>query len=165
MEDLANDTDAELDAMSDRNSKRTPAAQFVQMGLVARTRKLLKAITHWVRKELRQGVDCNLQVLIPALIAQIITEINATAGRRDADSKLYYPESFVASDYKNSIKKVENYHDSQTGKCGVPLLDFCNNANTDEATDEYTQTKWAACFETPQYRDNNREVIICSKTC
>ena len=87
VEDLANYTDAELDAMADRNFKHTPAAQCVQMGL-ART-KLLKA--HWVRKKLREGVDCNLHELTPALIAQLITKINATAGRRDADLDLYYP--------------------------------------------------------------------------
>ena len=95
MEDLANYTDAELDAMADRNSKCAPAAQRVQMGL-ART-KLLKAITHWVRKKLREGIDCDLHELYLALIAQLITEINATASRRDANSTLYSPESFVAS--------------------------------------------------------------------
>jgi hypothetical protein len=33
VEDLANYTDAEIDAMADRNSKRTPIATCVQMGL------------------------------------------------------------------------------------------------------------------------------------
>ena len=107
VEDLANYTDAELDTLADRNSKRSPAAHRVQMGLT-RT-KALKAITHWVRKKLRQGVNCDLHELTPAMIAQLITEINAaSSGKRDADSKLYYPDSFVASDFKNWIKKVEN---------------------------------------------------------
>jgi Ni2+-binding GTPase involved in maturation of urease and hydrogenase len=67
VEDLANYTDAELDAMADRNSKCTPAPQRVlKMGL-ART-KSLEAITHWVRKKLRDGMDCNLHELTPALI-------------------------------------------------------------------------------------------------
>ena len=51
VEDLANYTDSEIDAMADRNSKRTPTAMRVQMGL-QRT-KILKAITHWVRKKNR----------------------------------------------------------------------------------------------------------------
>jgi hypothetical protein len=94
------------------------------------------------------------------MIAQLITEINAASGRRDADSKLYYPDSFVASDYKNWIKKVENYLDSRTGKSGVPLSYVIRPAIADpaEAPDEYTRVMWAASFATPQYRDDNREV-------
>lgn len=158
VEDLANYTDNEIDAMADRNSKRSPAATRVQMGL-ART-KALKAITHWVRKKIREGADCDLLELTPALIAQLIMEINATAGKRDSDSKLYYPDSFSATDYKNWIKKVENYLDSRTGKSGVPLSYVIRPAgvNPHDATDEYTRAMWAASFETPQYREDNREV-------
>jgi hypothetical protein len=43
VKDLANYTDSELENMADRNSKRTPVASRVQMGL-QRT-KTLKAIT------------------------------------------------------------------------------------------------------------------------
>ena len=83
--DLANYTDAEIDTMADRNSKRTPNATRVQMGL-ART-KALKAITHWVRKKLREGVDCDLRELNQALIGDLIREINEKSGKKDADSK------------------------------------------------------------------------------
>jgi hypothetical protein len=158
VEDLANYTDAELDSMADRNSKRTPQNTRIQMGL-ART-KALKAITHWVRKKLREGIDCDLHELTPNLIAELIREINATTGKRDADSKLYYPDSFVATDYKNWIKKVENYLDSRTGKSGVPLSYVIRPTDVDpaNATDEYTRAMWAASFETQQYREDNREV-------
>ena len=73
VQDLANYTDAELDLMADRNSKRTPINTRVQMGL-ART-KALKAITHWVRKKLREGSDCNPLELNPAMIADLINEM------------------------------------------------------------------------------------------
>jgi hypothetical protein len=86
VEDLANYTDAELDAMADRNSKRSPAHHRVNMGL-ART-KSLKAITHWVRKKIREGSPCELRELTPKLIAQLIGEINAKALKKDSDSKL-----------------------------------------------------------------------------
>jgi hypothetical protein len=49
VEDLANYTDAELDAMADRNSKRTLVPTRVQMGLACT--KTLKAVTLWVRKK------------------------------------------------------------------------------------------------------------------
>jgi hypothetical protein len=158
VEDLANYTDAELDAMADRNSKRTPPNMRVNMGL-ART-KALKAITHWVRKKIREGAPCDLRELTPELIAELIGEINAKAARKDADSKLYYPDAFVANDYKNWIKKVENYLDSRTGKSGVPLSYVIRPADADPANapDEYTRAMWAASFETTQYRDDNREV-------
>ena len=96
VENLANYTDLELDAMADRNSKRNPPAQRVQMGL-ART-KALKAITHWVRKKLREGVECDLRELTPALISQLIIEINSTASKKDSDAKLFYPDSFSPND-------------------------------------------------------------------
>ena len=118
VEDLANYTDSELENMADRNSKRTPVASRVQMGL-QRT-KILKAITHWVRKRICEGAECDLCLLNQNLIAELIMEINAAAGKKDADSKLYYPDAFSATDYKNWIKKVENYLDSRTGKAGVP---------------------------------------------
>jgi hypothetical protein len=35
---------------------------------------------------------------------------------------------------------------------------FPAHANPNEATDEYTRTKWAASFETPQYHDDNCKV-------
>ena len=74
--------------------------------------------------------------------------------------KLYYPEAFNTSDYKNWIKKVTDYLDSRKGKAGVPLSYVIHpaKANPDNATDEYTRTLWAASFETPQYVENNREV-------
>lgn len=158
VEDLANYTDSEIDTMADRNSKRTPTAMRVQMGL-QRT-KTLKAITHWVRKRNREGVTCNLQELNQPLIAELIMEINSITGKRDSDSKLYYPDAFTATDYKNWIKKVENYLDSRTGKSGVPLSYVIRPADVDpnEAPDEYTREKWAASFETMQFRDDNRQV-------
>ena len=52
--------------MADRNSKRTPNNTRVQMGL-ART-KALKAISHWVCKKLRDGVECDLRELNQEMI-------------------------------------------------------------------------------------------------
>jgi hypothetical protein len=154
--DLANYTDAELDTMADRNSKRTPFNTRVQMGL-ART-KTLKAITLWVRKKVREGVACDLHELTPALIADLIREMGVA--KKDTDNKLYYPDTFVASDYKNWIKKVENYLDARTGKAGVPLSYVIRAADVNpmEAPDEYTRALWAASFATPQYEEDNREV-------
>ena len=156
VEDLANYTDAELDSMADRNSKRSPVNTRVQMGL-ART-KTLKAITLWVRKKVREGADCDLHELSPVVIAELIRELGMP--KKDADTKLYYPEKFVANEYKTWIKKVENYLDSRIGKAGVPLSYVIRaaDANPMEAPDEYTRALWAASFDTPQYTDDNREV-------
>jgi hypothetical protein len=158
VEGLANFTDAEIDTMADRNSKRTPPATRVQFGM-ART-KALKAITHWVRKKIREGSPCDLRELTPVLISELILEINANVGKKESDSKLYYPDAFVANDYKNWIKKVSNYLDSGMGKAGVPLSYVIRAAevNPDDAPDEYTRALWAASFDTRQYRDDNREV-------
>ena len=73
---------------------------------------------------------------------------------------MYYPDAFTANDYKNWIKKVENYLDSRTGKSGVPLSYVIRPANVDpaDAPDEYTRVMWAASFTTTQYREDNREV-------
>ena len=110
VEGLANYTDAKLDTMTDRNLKCTPVPNRVEMGL-ART-KTLKAITHWVHKKLSEGVDCDLHELTPPAILELITKLNASKGKKDYDSKLYYPDSFTSTDYKNWIKKVENYLDA-----------------------------------------------------
>ena len=82
------------------------------------------------------------------------------ASKKDGDSKLYYPEAFVATDYKNWIKKVENYLDSRTGKSGVPLSNVIRPSDVDpaEAPDEYTRAMWAASFDTQQFKDDNCEV-------
>jgi hypothetical protein len=157
VEDLANYTDVELDAMADRNSKRSPPNLRVNMGL-ART-KALKAITHWMRKKIQESAPCELRELTPALIAELIGKIHAKSAKKDADSKLYYPDVFVATDYKNWIKKVENYLDSRTGKSGVPLSYVIRPVNADpaDAPDEYTRAMLAASFMTTQCRDDNRE--------
>jgi hypothetical protein len=73
VEDLANDTDNEIDAMEDRSSKCTPTAMRVQMGL--QQTKTLKAITHWVCKKNRKGAPCDSQELTQPLIAELILEI------------------------------------------------------------------------------------------
>ena len=156
--DLANYTDSEIETMADRNSKRSPANARVQFGL-ART-KNLKAIAHWVRKKAREGLTCDLRELTPELILTLITEINANAGKKESDSKLYYPDAFVASDYKHWIKKVSNYLDSRTGKTGVPLSYVIRATDVDpnHAPDEYTRALWAASFDTPQFKEDNRHV-------
>lgn len=156
--DLANYTDTEIDQMADRNSKRNPVAQRVQFGL--KRTKYFKAVCYWVKKNVREGIECDVRELTPALIADLIQEMTTKAAKKDADSKLYYPEAFVATDYKNWIKKVENYLDSRTGKSGVPLSYVIRPAEVDpaEAPDEYTRVLWAASFHTPQYKDDNREV-------
>jgi hypothetical protein len=158
VKDLANYTDSELENMADRNSKRTPVASHVQMGL-QRT-KTLKAITHWVCKRIREGAECDLCILNQNLIAELIMEINAAAVKKDADSKLYYPDAFSATNYKNWIKKVENYLDSQTGKAGVPLSYVIGPVKTDpdDTPDEYMRQKWAVSFNTIQFRDDNWQV-------
>ena len=158
IEELANYTDAELDTMADRNSKRSPAPTRVQMGL-ARTKKL-KAVKFWITKKLRENVPCDLTELTEALIGELIREMSLMKSGKESDSKLYYPDAFTASDYKNWIKKVANYLDSRKGKSGVPLSYVIRPADADpmNAPDEYTRALWAASFDTPQYKDNNREV-------
>ena len=158
IEELANYTDTELDTMADRNSKRSPAPTRVQMGL-ARTKKL-KAVKFWISKKLRENAPCDLTELTDALIGELIREMSLTKSGKDTDSKLYYPDAFTASDYKNWIKKVSNYLDSRKGKSGVPLSYVIRPANADpvDAQDEYTRALWAASFDTPQYKDDNREV-------
>ena len=158
VKDLANYTDSEIDQMADRNSKRTPVVQRIQFGL--KRTKYLKAICHWVRKNVREGMPCNVLELTPALISELIQEMVAKASKKDSDSKLYYPEAFSATDYKNWIKKVENYLDSRTGKSGVPLSYVIRPAtvNPAEAPNEYSRAMWAASFEKQQYREDNREV-------
>ncbi|KAI2490039.1 hypothetical protein MHU86_24554 [Fragilaria crotonensis] len=156
--ELANYTDSELDAMADRNSKRSPAPTRVQMGL-SRTKKL-KAVKFWITKKLREDAPCDLVELTDAFIGDLIREMSLTKSDKDSDSKLYYPDAFSASDYKNWIKKVSNYLDSRRGKAGVPLSYVIRPAdvNPDDAQDEYTRALWAASFDTPQFKDDNREV-------
>ena len=159
VQELANCTDDELDTMADRNSKRSPAPTRVQMGL-ARTKKL-KAVRFWVVKKLRENSPLDLSELDDAAVSRLIREMAvAKAGVKDSDSKLYYPEAFVANDYKNWIKKVSNYLDSRKGKAGVPLSYVIRpaDADPDNATDEYTRVLWAASFETEEYMEDNREV-------
>ncbi|KAI2494562.1 hypothetical protein MHU86_19977 [Fragilaria crotonensis] len=144
--------------MADRNSKRSPAATRVLMGL-ARTKKL-KAVKFWVNKKLREDAPCDLTELNDAKIAQLIREMSLVKEGKESDSKLYYPDAFNASDYKNWIKKVTNYLDSRKGKAGVPLSYVIRPADADpnDAPDEYTRTLWAVSFDTPQYIEDNREV-------
>jgi hypothetical protein len=158
VDQLAIYDDKEIESMADRNAKRTPANTRIQFGL-ART-KALKAIVHWVRKKSREGVNCDLRELTPAFISELILELNAEAGKEKVDLKLYYPDVFVANDYKNWIKKVTNYLDSRMGKAGVPLsyVIRATDADPENAPDEYTRALWAASFQTRQYSDDNREV-------
>ncbi|KAI2490029.1 hypothetical protein MHU86_24544 [Fragilaria crotonensis] len=158
IEELANYTDRELDTMADRNSKRNPQNTCIQLGL-ARTKKL-KAVKYWITKKLRENAPCDLIELNDAFIATLIREMSLGAEEKYTDLKLYYPEAFNASNYKNWIKKVTNYFDSRKGKAGVPLSYVIRpaKANPDNATDEYTRTFLAALFETPQYVEDNREV-------
>jgi hypothetical protein len=158
VDQLAIYDDKEIESMADRNAKRTPANTRIQFGL-ART-KTLKAIVHWVRKKSREGINCDLRELTPAFISELILELNADAGKDKVDLKLYYPDAFVANDYKNWIKKVTNYLDSRMGKAGVPLsyVIRATDADPESAPDEYTRALWAASFQTRQYRDDNREV-------
>ena len=158
VEELANYTDAELDTMADRNSKRTPAPLRVQMGL-SRTKKL-KAVKFWVNKKLRENSPLDLVELNDEMIAKLIREMSVAKTGKESDSKLYYPEAFNAADYKNWIKKVSNYLDSRKGKAGVPLSYVIRPENVDpfNAPDEYTRALWAASFDTDEYREDNREV-------
>ncbi|KAI2502108.1 hypothetical protein MHU86_12338 [Fragilaria crotonensis] len=61
---------------------------------------------------------------------------------------------------KIGSKKVSNYLDSRKGKSGVPLSYVIRpvDADPEDAQDEYTRTLWAASFDTPQFKDDNREV-------
>ena len=68
--DLANYTESEIDQMADRNAKRNPAAQRVQFGL--KRTKYLKAVCHWVRKNAREGTNCDVRELTPLLISDLI---------------------------------------------------------------------------------------------
>ena len=55
---------------------------------------------------------------------------------------------------------MENYLDSRTGKAGVPLSYVLRplDADPNDAPDEYTREKWAASFETMQFRDDYCQV-------
>ena len=55
---------------------------------------------------------------------------------------------------------MSNYLDSRKGKSDVPLIYVIHpaDADPDDAQDKYTRTLWAASFDTPQFKDNNREV-------
>ena len=136
VESLADYDYQEIDKMADRNSKRTPAATRIQMGM-ART-KTLKAITHWVHKKNRIGAGCDLRELTPGVIIELIAEITVMNKKEKGDSKLYYPDAFVANDYKNWIKKVINYLDSRMGKAGVPLsyMLCADDVNVDDAPND-----------------------------
>jgi hypothetical protein len=118
VEELANYTDSELDSMAeDRNSKRSsPTTRVLIMGL-ARTKKL-KATKFWVNKKIRKVAPCGHMELANAKIAQLLCKMSLVLqdGKKDLDSKLYYPDAFNASDHKNWIKKVTNYLDSRKGK-------------------------------------------------
>lgn len=61
VDDLANYTDREINQMADRNAKQNPANQRVQFGL--KRTKYLKAVCHWVRKNVREGVPCDVREL------------------------------------------------------------------------------------------------------
>lgn len=158
VEELANYTDAELDTMADRNSKRSPAPTRVQMGL-SRTKKL-KAVKFWVTRKIRENSPIDLTELNDAMIVKLIREMSVAKTGKESDSKLYYPEAFNATDYKNWIKKVSNYLDSRKGKAGVPLTYVIRPAHVDpdDAPDEYTRALWAASFHTEEYKEDNREV-------
>ena len=99
VESLANDDDKEIDKMADRNSNRIPAATRVQFGM-ART-KTVKAITHLVYKTNREGAKCDLCELTPGVITELISEIKNANKKEKGDSKLYYPNAFVANYFKN----------------------------------------------------------------
>jgi hypothetical protein len=155
--------------MADRNLKRTPQNTRIQLGLACTKR--LKAVKYWITKKLREDAPCDLIELNDALIGTLIREMSLAAEEKSTDLKLYYPEAFNASDYKNWTKKVTNYLDARRGKAGVPLsYVICPaKANPDNATNEYTRTLWAALFETPQYVEDNREVyhlfkVLVTKT-
>jgi hypothetical protein len=51
------------------------------------------------------------------------------------------PYAFLATDYKNWIKRVENYLDSRIGKAGVPLSYVIPpvKADPNDAPDKYTR--------------------------
>jgi hypothetical protein len=78
-----------------------------------------------------------------------------------ADAKLNHPDPFTFTDYKNWVKKVENYLDALTGKAGVPLSYVIRPVDADpfNAPDKYTMAKWLFPFTaTQQYTEDNREV-------
>ena len=126
---------------------------------MART-KALEEIAHWVRKKSHKRVACDLRELTSAFITELILALNADSVKDKADLKLYYPDTFVPSDYKNWVKEVTNYFDSRMGKAGVPLsyVICAADADPNDAPDEYTRALWSASFETRQYQDDNREV-------
>ena len=155
--DLPNYSNSEFDRMADRNSKRSPAAQCVQLGM-ART-NALKAVTYWVSMKLRKEAELNLNELTPAKMSELIREMAASEEKKDNNKKLYYPDSFSTIDYKNWIKKVENYLDARRGKAGVPLSNIIRpaDANPNEAPDEHTRMLRAASMDTLQFKEDNRE--------
>ena len=149
----------EIESMAYCISKRTPANTRIKLGM-ART-KALEEIAHWVRKKSRKRVACDLHEVTPEFITELILALNADSVKDKADLTLYYPDTFIPSDYKNWVKKMtKNYLDSRMGKARVPLsyVICAADADPNDAPDEYTRALWAASFETRQYRDDNREV-------
>jgi hypothetical protein len=69
----------------------------------------------------RKGLDNDMHELTLLLIADLIQEMTTQAAQNDGDSKLCYLEAFIATDFKNWIKKVKKHLDLRTGKSGVPL--------------------------------------------
>jgi hypothetical protein len=110
--------------MADRNSKRSPTVNEIQVfegGC-------------WVcSKSVCNGVACNILVLNPALIAELILDMTTQASMKESDSKRYNPEELCATDNKNWIMKVEYYLDSRTGKSGMPLINVFQPASIDPA--------------------------------
>jgi hypothetical protein len=98
VDNLANYMVTKIEQMADRNAKCSSANQWVQFGL--KRTKYLKAVCHWVCRNVRKGIPCNVRNLTPALIADLIQDMVTKAAKKDSDSKLYNPETFVATDYK-----------------------------------------------------------------
>jgi hypothetical protein len=102
-----------------------------------------------------------LHELTPQLIAKLIAVINAKLGHKEADSKLYYSESFTQPNRRTG-SRIENYLNSRTDKSGMPLSSVICPVDVDpaEVTDEYARAKWVASFETKQYCNYNCELNI-----
>jgi hypothetical protein len=53
----------------------------------------LKAVCHWVTKNVREGIPRDVRELTPAIIADLIQDMVTKAAKKDSDLKVYYPET------------------------------------------------------------------------
>ena len=151
-------TSSELDAMAKRNEERRPAAQRVTFG-ITRLKKL-KAVTFWVKRQRREGVDINMDNLTADLMPGLMIEMNLAEEEKDKVTDQLYPEKFDPKKYKVWAISMENYLDATKGYNGVPLSYVIrpDDVQVNEATSRHERLIWSAPHTGVAYQEDNRTV-------